>query len=105
MRRPSLKNLQHHLIQNEVDAALILQRVDLFYFSGTIQQGNLYIPARGTPLLMVNKSAERARAESAIKRIVNLDSPKRISTILKEEGFHLGRFEDIRVSVVFLDRN
>ncbi len=82
-----IENLQHYLEQNEVDAALILQRVDLFYFSGTIQQGNLYIPERGEPLLMANKSSERARAESAISRVVNLDSPKRICEILKAEGY------------------
>lgn len=92
--------LQHHLQQNEVDAALILQRVDLFYFAGTIQQGNLYIPARGEPLLMANKSSERARAESAINRIVNLDSPKRISEILKAEGYSRPRRIGLELDVL-----
>ncbi len=95
-----IANLQHHLSQNEVDAALILQRVDLFYFSGTIQQGSLFIPARGKPLLMVNKSTARARAESTIERIVYLDSPKRISDILKEEGYPLPRRIDLELDVL-----
>ena len=95
-----IEDLQHYLQRNEVDAALILQRVDLFYFSGTIQQGNLYIPARGEPLLMANKSSERARAESAISRIVNLDSPKRIFDILNTEGYPLPRRIGLELDVL-----
>ncbi len=95
-----IEELQHYLQRNEVDAALILQRVDLFYFSGTIQQGNLYIPARGKPLLMANKSSERARAESAISRIVNLDSPKRIFDILNTEGYPLPRRIGLELDVL-----
>ena len=52
------------------DGALILQKSDLFYLSGTIQQANLYVPADGEPILMVNRILERARAESPIDRIV-----------------------------------
>jgi hypothetical protein len=57
---------------------MIIQGVDLFYFSGTIQQANLYIPAHGDPILLVVKSSERAMAESAIDRIVRMKSPRTI---------------------------
>ncbi len=80
------ERLQTALAKNNVDAALILQRTDLYYFSGTIQQAYLYLPADGRPLLMVNKSTPRARAESAIEQIVHLDSPKNIPDILREHG-------------------
>jgi Xaa-Pro aminopeptidase len=78
--------LQRVLMQKALDGALILQRVDLFYFTGTIQQGSLYVPAAGEPLLMVNKVLERARAESAIERIVPLASPKSIPDLLHQSG-------------------
>ena len=81
-----IKNLQDYLRQKNIDAVLILQRVDLFYFSGTVQQGSLYIPADGKPILMVNKNTERARAESFIETIVHLESPKRIPEIIKGKG-------------------
>jgi len=84
-----IKNLQNYLKQTDIDAALILQRVDLFYFSGTFQQGSLYIPADGNPILMVNKNTERARAESFIETIVHLESPKRIPEIIKAKGYGL----------------
>jgi Xaa-Pro aminopeptidase len=84
-----IEKLQDHLRQNDIDAALILQRVDLFYFSGTIQQASLYIPADGDPILMVNKNTERARAESLLDTIVHLESPKRIPEIIKGKGYRL----------------
>jgi Xaa-Pro aminopeptidase len=81
-----IAGLQRILAHKGLDGALILQRVDLFYFTGTIQQGSLYVPAAGEPLLMVNKVLARARAESAIERIVPLGSPKSIPDLLKQSG-------------------
>jgi Xaa-Pro aminopeptidase len=82
-----IAKLQNHLVNNKIDATLILQRVDLFYFSGTIQQANLYIPAQGDPILMVVKSSERAMAESVIDRIVLMKSPRTIPKILSQNGY------------------
>ena len=79
-------NFQKYLKKENIDAALILQRADLFYFAGTIQQANLFIPADGEPILMVYKSTERAKAESAIEQILHMDSPKEIPDILKAKG-------------------
>ena len=84
-----IKNFQDYLRRKNIDAALILQRVDLYYFSGTFQQGSLYIPADGEPILMINKNIERARAESLLDTIVDLESPKRIPQIIKAKGYGL----------------
>ena len=73
-----LAGLQRILVQKRLDAALIQQKVDLFYFSGTIQQASLYVPAAGEPLLMVNKILARAKAESYLGRILPLASAKLI---------------------------
>ncbi|MCU0564063.1 MAG: Xaa-Pro peptidase family protein [Desulfobacterales bacterium] len=78
--------LQNVLTRRGLDAALILQKTDLFYFSGTIQQSTLYVPATGEPLLMVNRSFERARAESPLAHVVPLSGPSRIPLILKAAG-------------------
>lgn len=84
-----IAKLQAHLRRNDIDAALILQRVDLYYYSGTFQQASLYIPADGEPILMVNKNTERAKAESYIATIVNLASPKQIPEIIRSKGYDL----------------
>jgi Xaa-Pro aminopeptidase len=84
-----IARLQLNLQQQQLNGALILQNSDLFYFSGTIQQSHLYIPAVGKPLLMVRKSVERAQAESPIENIIPLTSPKKIPDILKSHGLDL----------------
>jgi Xaa-Pro aminopeptidase len=84
-----ISDLQTQLINNAVDAALILQRTDLYYYCGTIQQAHLYVPAQGDPILMVYKSLERAAAESSLTQIVALTSPKQITDILAQHGYAL----------------
>lgn len=81
-----IATLQVHLAAQGLDAALILQNSDLYYFAGTIQQAHLYIPQAGEPLLMVRKSFERAVAESALERIVPITGPKRIPELLRSNG-------------------
>jgi Xaa-Pro aminopeptidase len=82
-----IDDLKRNLRKNHLDAALILQPIDLFYFAGTLQKANLYVPVDGDPILMVHKSTERARAESGIKQIQHLESPKKIPAILKANGY------------------
>lgn len=81
--------LKKQLETNKLKAALILQRADLYYFSGTIQQAHLYIPTDDEPILMVHKSSERAAAESALDRIISITSPKQIPEWLLKNGYQL----------------
>jgi Xaa-Pro aminopeptidase len=83
------QKLQKHLCKKDIQGALILQNTDLFYFSGTIQQANLYIPAQGDPVLMVRKDADRARTESAIEHIVEFSSPRQIPKIIREHSLRM----------------
>ncbi len=81
-----VEHLQSSLRRAKVDSCLILQNVDLFYFSGTIQRSYLFIPAEGEPLLMVQKDFDRAGEESPLKNIIPIERPKAISSILKRQG-------------------
>ena len=78
--------LQARLAKNEVDAALILQTTDLFYFSGTTQQGQLYVPVEAEPILMVRKSYDRARAESNMDIVEPIASLSQIPPVLKNHA-------------------
>ncbi len=73
-----INRLQMELIKNDIDSIFIVQRVDLFYFTGTAQNGYLYVPAEGKPLLMIKKYFPRAREESPIKDIIEITSVKNI---------------------------
>ncbi|MDP3481092.1 MAG: Xaa-Pro peptidase family protein [Desulfoprunum sp.] len=83
-----IKKLQADLRRKEVDGSLIVQKTDFFYFAGTGQQGWLYIPAEGEPLLMIFKDVERAAAESPLT-VISLASPKKIPEIMQERGCSL----------------
>ena len=71
-------SLQENMQQTEIEAILIVQRVDLLYFAGTAQNGFLYIPAHGDPLLLIKRYAARAREESSIHHIIEITSPKEV---------------------------
>ncbi len=73
-----IAHIQARLQEAEMDALLVVQRVDLFYFSGTAQNGFLFIPAQGPPLLLVRRYMPRARQESAIRDMVEIKSPKEV---------------------------
>jgi Xaa-Pro aminopeptidase len=73
-----IKRIQNLLGENNIDGLFIVQRVDLFYFSGTAQNGVLYIPAEGKPILMIIKYMPRAIKESSIENIIGIKSIKDI---------------------------
>jgi len=66
--------IQTELQENGMDGLFIVQRVDLFYFSGTAQNGFLYMPAKGEPLLCIKKYMPRAQRESPLENIVEIGS-------------------------------
>ncbi|PKN65993.1 MAG: aminopeptidase P family protein [Deltaproteobacteria bacterium HGW-Deltaproteobacteria-15] len=83
-RRVSL--LRSYLMEKQLDGAFLLQNVDIFYFSGTIQSSVLFIPCKGDPILMVQKSLQRAKEESPLDRIVPLGAKGEIAALLQKAG-------------------
>ena len=79
--------LQEYMASESLDAVIIIQNADLFYFTGTVQSGNLYVPASGQPLYMVRKDAGRARMESGLKEVIPFTSLKDIPNILADFGY------------------
>ncbi|MBS4031228.1 MAG: aminopeptidase P family N-terminal domain-containing protein [Clostridiales bacterium] len=64
-----IRRLQVGLQAYNIKAAIIVQKADLFYFSGTCQNAHLFVPKEGEPYLFVKKSFSRAEKESTIKNI------------------------------------
>jgi len=83
-----IRRLQDYLKKNEILGALILQNVDRYYFSGTIQNSTLFIPSEGEPFLFVHKGLSRAKKESPLKNII-MAKQSQIPEILKKEGVKL----------------
>lgn len=79
--------LQSRMADAGVDAVIILQNADLFYFTGTIQSGCLYLPLSGQPLYMVRRDAARARMESGLKEVIPFTSMKDVPGIIASYGY------------------
>jgi Xaa-Pro aminopeptidase len=84
-----IRKLQAYMTENRIDGTLIMQNTDLYYFSGTAQQGQLYIPAAGRPLLMIQKEMDRAVAESNLESIIPVISVSRIPESLQQNGIEI----------------
>lgn len=77
---------QKGLSEHGVDGALMVQKMDLYYFAGTDQDAHLWIPPSDEPLLMVRKNLERASKDSPLKQILPLNSLSQIPQYIKENG-------------------
>jgi Xaa-Pro dipeptidase len=94
------KKLQALMRKDGLDAVLLMQNADLFYFTGSIQQGVLYIPAAGQPLYLVRKDFSRARMECGLKEVLPFNSPKDIPARLADFGYPLPRKAGMELDVL-----
>lgn len=87
------------MAQNGFDGALIVQRVDLFYLSGTGQDAHLFVPAKGQPLLLVRRDFDRARGDSPLEHVWPApglpDLKKAVLDALPQEPKSLGMELDV----------
>jgi Xaa-Pro dipeptidase len=79
-----LKTLRNELDRRRWAAALIVQDVDLLYFSGTMQNALLFVPRVGEEILMVKKYVERAQRESPVKQVLPLNSWNEIPSLIAD---------------------
>jgi len=83
--------LQAYMTAQEIDGALIAQNADLYYFTGTVPQGWLYIPVSGKPLLFIRKNISRVVDETALERVLPGRSPKDLAALISDHGYRSPR--------------
>ncbi|MDF1535740.1 MAG: Xaa-Pro peptidase family protein [bacterium] len=83
--RSRISRFQELLREKEIRAAILLQLIDRFYFSGTIQDGVLIIPAQGDPRYLCRRSIERAKTETPLE-VLPFTSFKEIPLSLEDLG-------------------
>ena len=81
-----IRRFQHLLQEKNVEGALICQNADLFYFSGTVQRSFLFVPCQGDPVLMTQKTFDRAQSESRLKAVLPLEKVSAIPGLLRDHG-------------------
>ncbi|MBW2677496.1 MAG: aminopeptidase P family protein [Deltaproteobacteria bacterium] len=95
-----ISRFQHVLAKADLDGAFILQNVDIFYFSGTLQASVLFIPREGSPILMVQKALERAQRESPLETIVRIKNHSHTVRVLRDFGINILEAAGLEIDVL-----
>ncbi len=66
-----------------VEGLLVIEKMDFYYLSGTTQDGLLFVPMEGKPLVMIKRELERARVESPVQDVVPLKSHREIPLLIQ----------------------
>lgn len=93
-----IRKLQAAMQRDNLAGALLVQRADLFYFSGTGQNAHLFVPAEGEPALIVKRSFTRAKQESSLERIFPFQDWNSLMTVVAESvpsGAKIGLETDV----------
>ena len=83
-----------------IEALLVVQKMDFYYLSGTTQDGLLFVPLEGKPLLMIKRELERAKVESPIEDVVALNSNRELPSLIKDYCGHLPHSVGLELDVL-----
>ncbi|HMK52509.1 MAG TPA: Xaa-Pro peptidase family protein [Thermodesulfobacteriota bacterium] len=83
-----LIRVRNGMKKQEMEFILVIQKMNVYYLSGTTQDGLLVVPMEGKPLLLIKREVERANVESPLKEIVSLKSIREIPSLIQS---HFGK--------------
>lgn len=95
-----IAKLQQKLQELQINSVILIDRTNVYYFSGSGQQCHLFVPAEGAPLLMVKKNIEIAKQESPIANVAQIKNPKRIPQILDTYDLKIGQKTAMELDVL-----
>jgi Xaa-Pro aminopeptidase len=90
-----ITRLQEQLSPLQLDGALLVHPIDIYYFSGTRQNGVLWVPATGAARLLVRKSLSRARAEATAVTVQPFPASKEFAALFSEAVTRIGMTFDV----------
>lgn len=90
-----LARLQQGLAEQGLDGALMILPIDIYYFSGTRQNGVLWVPTQGGSQLLVRKSLSRAQKEGVAGTIRPFPSSKEFPSLFPESVQRIGMTFDV----------
>ena len=79
-----LNKVRDGMKKQEIEALLVVQKMDFYYLSGTTQDGFLFLPLEGKPLLMIKRVLERAKVESPLEDVVLLKSIRDVPSLIRK---------------------
>jgi len=93
--------LQKKLVEKKLDGTFLTKNVEIFYYSGSMQNSMMFVPAEGEPILFVKKSIARAKKETPFL-VEPMPSFKHLPQQLKSKGITL---EQIGIELDILPYN
>lgn len=95
-----LTRLRAGMEERGIDAFLVVQKMDYYYFSGTTQDGMLFVPLDGKPILMVKRELERARVESGLDEIVGIRSVRELPSLIRDHSGGLSKTLGLELDIL-----
>jgi Xaa-Pro aminopeptidase len=86
-----ISRLQQALAARSLNGTMILDGVNMFYYTGTIQNGVLFVPTGGEPALFIRRSLERAEKETPLKTLVRIRGLGALPGWLQSHGYPTAR--------------
>ncbi len=86
-----IESLRRYLAKEwpQVSGSFVFSPVNIYYFTGHLGNGVLWIPIHGEPVLLCRKGIERAQMESPLKHVLEFRSYRDICGILDNLGQRL----------------
>jgi Xaa-Pro aminopeptidase len=78
-----LTRIKTWMKRDELEALLVVQKMNFYYLSGTTQDGLLFLPLEGKPLLMIRRELERARLESPLEGVMAIHSFRDLPSLIQ----------------------
>ena len=82
--RKRIKKLQKLAVEKDLDCVVLFDYVNLFYYTGTAQNGVLVVPKEAEPFYFIRKSLERAKIESWMNSLYPMRSFREINSFFEK---------------------
>ena len=97
--RQRIQTLQGLLREKGIEATLWIQKIDIYYLTGTLQRSYLFVPAKGDPIHLIKKDFKRGCVESGIEVLLPIRSiqqvPQAIQKVYGRIPYTLGIEADV----------
>ena len=85
-----IDGLKEVMVKRGINFAIIMQNVDMFYFTGTLQKGMLAVAPDHDPLLFIEKSVTRAKLDTPLE-IIPIKNNREAKATLVSKNILQGR--------------
>ncbi|MFH1077097.1 MAG: Xaa-Pro peptidase family protein [Pseudomonadota bacterium] len=82
-------SLQKKLRVHDLDGCIILDKINLYYYTATMQNGTLFVPCSGEPLFFIRRSLEQGQQESPLANLYQIKKFSEIPTSIDNHKYDI----------------